>query len=1008
MKMKDKLKKLFNTFMAMLLLCTSLTSNVMSVHAMENDINHSESTDEIIELGYAKDIFGASKKAKAARSTPSLGNVYAYVDVPGSAYGFDYVQHLYIDGQTVFCIQPMAIFNVSGDYPVDTQHWNNLSEAQRQAIWEINYYGYSYPGHQTSRYYVATQLLIWEVVDKFYSPKTPDGSAPLDISAELNEINRLRSQPQGRPSFANTTIKTGLNTPVTLTDTKGTLSNYTIHSGNGVNVSASGNQLTATITSETYDNTITFDRTLGARDVMIIFGSNSDQRVIYLAKRSDPTPNFKLNFELLYADIEIEKQDAETGATPQGDATFNGTTFTISDMNGNVLETLKTNGSKVTSKKYPIGTCYKVCEAAPPEGYLENDACQTVKLEYAGETTPVRFSTVYTDKVIKGKISLMKSVDHEDDADHGSIIQHPGKNFVFDVFLKSTGEKVATLKTDEDGRATSDYLPYGTYIVKEQAKEGFDTLDPFEVKIDENDKTYYYNIFNDTLKAELTIYKIDAETGNKIPAADVEFKIKDSEGNFIKQTVTYPTKYETDVFKTDKSGSVHLPEPLVYGDYSIVEIKAPYGYILEDEEIPVNVDGSSTEIFINFENSPQKGQISIEKYGEQFIGADFRGTEYGVMYSPIYENTFLEGVTYQIKAKEDIVGEEGTVWYKKGEVVDTITTDENGETKSKLLPLGSYTLEEIETVEGYLLDPTVYDANIEYEGQTVEVVSKHFTMNNERQKLNLELTKTFEDEDPDAYKDVVFGIYSANNIKVGDSVEIPKDGLVGVLTLDENGKNKEQYDLPIGDYYVKELETNVGYALDEEKHPFTFEYTDDSSETHAYVELDEIENMKRRINLEVKKVDKDNHDILLNGAVFEVIDKTTDTNLGIAVSGKLAIRGKEANEEYEIAKDEDFKEIVTTAKTNDHKELILDLEDGTYYSRKVESKEVKKHIVKAGYAVLADAIYGHEYEFKEIEAPSSYELNEEPLLMDVIVDKEKDTITYVFYNVRIEVPNTGV
>ena len=306
------------------------------------------------------------------------------------------------------------------------------------------------------------------------------------------------------------------------------------------------------------------------------------------------------------------------------------------------------------------------------------------------------------------------------------------------------------------------------------------------------------------------------------------------------------------------------------------------------------------------------------------------------------------------------------------------------------------------------MDPTVYDAKIEYEGQTVEVVSKHFTMNNERQKLDLEITKTFEDEDPNAYKDVVFGIYSEDDIQVGDTVEIPKDGLVGVLTLDENGKNKEQYDLPVGDYYIKELETNVGYVLDEEKHPFTFEYTDDSSETHAHVKLDEIENMKRRINLKVKKMDKDNHNILLNGAVFEVIDKTTNTNLGIVVSGKLAVKGNEANEEYEIAKDEDFKEIVTTEKTNDHKELILDLEDGTYYYRKVGSEEVKKHIVKAGYAVLADAIYGHEYEFKEIEAPSSYELNEEPLLMDVIVDKEKDTITYVFYNDRIEVPNTGV
>ena len=149
----------------------------------------------------------------------------------------------------------------------------------------------------------------------------------------MNEINNLRSTPQGRPSFNNQTIKMGLNTPVTLTDSKGTLSNYSITSGNGVNASVNGNDLTVSITSENYDKTLTFSRNFGARDVNIIYGSGGYQRVIYLASRRDPSPNFKLNFELRYADIEVEKQDVETGNKTQGDATFNGATFAIKDTN---------------------------------------------------------------------------------------------------------------------------------------------------------------------------------------------------------------------------------------------------------------------------------------------------------------------------------------------------------------------------------------------------------------------------------------------------------------------------------------------------------------------------------------------------------------------------------------------------------------------------------------------------------------------------------------------------
>ena len=1001
--MKNILKKGSKFFLSALVILNSFM-NTMTINAEET--NTENDLDTITELGYLEDVFPdqiINENDTMTTDTTSYGTRYAMIYIENQ-YGFDYISHLYVGDKTVFCIEPMQLFVAGNDYVPDSTKWDELSETQRQAIWEINYYGYSYAGHESENYYVATQIMIWQVVTgNWYQPYYMDGTTTYDISNEVNEINSLRSTPQGRPSFNNQTIKMGLNTPVTLTDTKGTLSNYSVISGNGINASVNGNDLTVSITSENYDKTLTFSRNFGARDVNIIYGSGGYQRVIYLASRRDPSPNFKLNFELLYADIEVEKQDVETGTSTQGDATFNGATFAIKDTSGNTLETITTNGSKVKSKKYPVGTTLNVCEVSAPEGYLNNSTCNSVELKYSGDNTPSTFSTTIKDQVIKGRIEIAKTIDSNNDSSH---IDKPGKNFVFDIILKSSNKTVATLTTDEDGRTISDYLPYGTYIIKEREKEGYETLKPFEMKIDLNNKTYFYNIYNNEVEAELTIYKTDAETGKRIPASGVEFKLKDSDGNYVKQTVTYPTKYETDTFVTDENGSVHLPSPLKYGEYKIVEIKAPEGYVLKDTEIPVNVDGSSTEIFMNFDNTTQKGQVYVEKYGEMLSGVTETESDYGTIYTPVYEEKYLEGVTYEITAREDIVTPEGTVWFNKGDVVDTFTTGD-GITTSSLLQLGKYSIKEITTQTGFVLDENTYDFDIEYAGQMIDVVEIKQAYVNERQKLELDITKTFEDEDKDAYKDVVFGVYSKNDITVDDNVIIPADGLVGTLTIDEDGKNIEQLDLPVGEYYVKELKTNVGFVLDEDEHEFTFEYDEDSTKATVLVSL-ELHNEKRRLELDVNKVDKDHQDHFLNGAIFEVYDKTLDKYVTTLASGQLMIVGNETDEEYEISKDEDFTKIVKTVKTDENKQIILDIDDGTYYSRKVGSEEVTKHVIKDGKAVLSDAIYGHEYEFKEIKAPTSYQLADKSKAYKVEADKDTDTVIYYFENERIVVPNTGV
>ena len=1004
--MKNILKKGSKFFLTALVILNSMM-NTIPVHAEEPTTD--ENLDSVVELGNVKDVFPdlvPQDNGVATLDMTDIGGRYAMIHI-NNQFGFDYISYLTVDDKTVFCIEPMQLFTEGLDYHEDTAKWDELSEPTRQAIWEISYYGYSYPGHQTEKYYTATQCMIWQVVSgTWYQPYEMDGTTIYDVSNEVATINSLRSQPQGRPSFNNQTVKMGLNSPVTLTDTKGTLGNYSITNANGINASVNGNNLTVAITSENYDKSITFSRNFSARDVNVIYGSSGYQRVIWLASRRDPSPDFKLNFELRYADIEVEKQDVETGNKTQGDATFNGATFAIKDTSGNVLETITTNGSKAKSKKYPVGTTLHVCEVTSPEGYLKNESCNSVTLKDSGDSTPSTFGTTIKDQVIKGRIEIAKSIDKDKYGLFQSNIQKPGKGFKFDIILKSTGKVVSTLETDEDGRAISDYLPYGTYVVKEQASTGYDTLKPFEVKIDKDQKIYFYNIYNDTIKAELTIYKTDSETGKRIPAAGVEFKIKDADGNYVTQEVTYPKKYTTDVFKTDEDGSVHLPAPLKYGEYKLVEIKAPHGYVLKDTEIPINVDGSSTEIFMNFDNKTQKGQVYVEKSGEMLSGVEESETDYGTLYTPVYKEKYLSGVTYEITAREDIVTPEGTVWFHKGDVVDTFTTGD-GITTSSLLQLGKYSIKETATQTGFVLDENSYDFDIEYAGQMIDVVEIKQAYVNERQKLDLQITKTFEDEDKDAYKDVVFGVYSKNDITVDDKVIIPANGLVGTLTIDKDGKNVEQLDLPTGDYYVKELETNVGFKLDEEEHDFTFNYDEDTTKSTVIVPM-ELHNEKRRLELDINKVDKDHHDHFLNGAIFEVYDKKAKSYITTLASGQLMIVGDDANEEYEISKDEDFTKIIKTVKTNENKQIILDMDDGTYYSRKVGDDKVSKHVIKDGKAVLVDAIYGHEYEFKEIKAPTSYQLADKSKAYKVEGDKDTDTIIYYFENARIVVPNTGV
>lgn len=958
-------------------------------------------------------------------------------------YGPDGVRHNVstsgydINGEVVFCIQPNIYTENGYYYASDGNLYNHLTDSQARKLEMISWFGYGYNGDYSPEARIATQLLIWETMG-FSITGYVDSIASMKgtISSRVNEYNN-----RATPSFAkktHTLYGVGEEYAITLVDTNNAVSSwYKTSSPDGISYEINGNTIKVWANKDiTGTKTINYDlinpndsRQDGASVVYV--NPNDAQKLVRLR---DPFKRYTdVSFRLVTGSFNLTKVDSEGGldgdrATPQGDATLNGAEYALINDKSGEIHTLiydSEKGISNTVDHLDIRDSYTLKETKAPVGYLTDKSEYKVSFTDDGTSNVIKVRRDLSDDVIKFNLAVYKVTT---DGEESESIP-PVSAAEFTLTLKSSGEVVAVKETDNNGQLTFDNIPYGLYTVTEtKTPQGLETVKPFDFdgRIDEEEHTYTFHRYaNDApFRAWVGIYKTDAETGKKIPAAGVEFKVKDSAGNYITQTVSYQSRYETDTFITNEDGFVNLPEKLLYGKYTICEIKAPYGYVLAKDEFPLNVDGSETEIFIEFENKQQYGQLHVEKFGEFFNGAEKEENKYGNLYTPIYSEKYLEGVTYEVIAREDIVGQEGTVFFKKGDVVDTFAT-KNEITKSALLHLGSYSIRETATVPGYVIDETVYDFDVEYAGQLVEIVQIDKSFKNERQKLDLVISKAFEDaeyeKDSKAYEDIVFGIYTNENFVIGEDIVIPANSLVGLLTIDENGHNKEQYDLPCGSYYVKELETNVGFVLNEEKHEFTFS-TDDTGNKVVTVKLESIENTKRRLDIEVTKVDAKHTEHLLNGAIFEVYDKTTDTYVTTLCSGKLMIKDSKSGVEYEIATDESFEHIIKTVKTDSDKEIILELEEGTYYSRKalvvneddvdpeflINDNPVTRHVVNHGKATLTDAIYGHEYEFKEIVAPTSYHLNSKPLTVEVIADRDTTIIRKTYVNYRIEIPNTGI
>lgn len=610
--------------------------------------------------------------------------------------------------------------------------------------------------------------------------------------------------------------------------------------------------------------------------------------------------------------LTVTKTDAETKSA-QGNSTLAGAVYGIYN-NGKLVDKYTTdkNGSFTTSY-YVCGDNWTLKEIEPSEGYLLDETEYHIGAEakkYTLENNSVSIGV--TEDILKGKIAIIKHTD-----DGSTKIETPEKGAEFQVYLKSSGSYAKAKESERDNLVCDEYgfaetkeLPYGTYTVHQtKGWNGTEFIADFDVFVNEDGKTYKYLINNSSLESYVKIVKVDSETGKQIPYAGAGFQIYDPDGKLVTMKYTYPTVTEIDTFYTNSKGYLITPETLSYGKgYSVVEVQAPYGYVLDSTPIYFDITAEKIReengvaiVKTEKKNTPQKGTITVEKTGEIFsnvtaVGGgytDENGDEVALptIYQPEYSVSGLSGAVFEIYADENITTPDGTVRYTKDTLVDAITTGEKGTATSKQLCLGKYRVVETVAPYGTVINPEPHTVELTYSGQNEKVTNTSTSFTNDRQKAEINLTKILEQDEKfnignnGEILNVSFGLYADEDLKASNGTAVPKDGLIEIITCDEKGKATFKTDLPIGKYYVKEISTGNHYILSDKKYPIVFEYAGQDTAT---------------VHISVNDGEPIINSIIYGTIKGLKIDRETGENIAGALFGLFSINETEFTEETTI------------------------------------------------------------------------------------------------------------
>ena len=549
----------------------------------------------------------------------------------------------------------------------------------------------------------------------------------------------------------------------------------------------------------------------------------------------------------------------------RGDGVLTGAVFqiiageNITDRQGNILyrkgeiviESLKTAGtdaSVITDELWP--GVYELVELTPPTGYQASNTHVRIDATSAAsqsEEAVITYVGVKTNEILYGNYGFVKFLGDNEIHDDAGIIEEPEKGAVFEVYLKSAGSYENARKferdkitTDKYGKAETKLLPYGVYTVKQiKGKAGYAIKSPFDIFItgtEDPQNTPSLIVNNEAVRYRLKFIKVDAETGRIVTVANTAFKLKDANGEYVTQTVHYPSKKAIDTFYTDEDGTVMLPETVRRGLYFIEEFKAPEGYLIQTEELAVfvgdenmNEPGEAYLLEFTIEDEPVKGKIKLEKTGLQLTGFKEKEDRFGnTIMQPVYEEKRLEGAVFEIHAAEDIIGKDGTEWYTQDELVGTITTTADGEDVSGELPLGKYYLIEIFAPEGYVFPETRYEAELKYADDHTPLVEITVTAGNDfiPSEINLYKEKEITEirQDDTSIRQIivnapgegfVFGLFNDTDIHYAGGTLLA-DTLMAEGTTGAYGTLTFEGHYPHGRYYIRELAAPDGWKLNTE------------------------------------------------------------------------------------------------------------------------------------------------------------------------------------------------
>lgn len=648
------------------------------------------------------------------------------------------------------------------------------------------------------------------------------------------------------------------------------------------------------------------------KEISVPTGYTIDAKAYNVTLKIGKTTNQNVTDKRVTATISLDKQDSETGNEPQGDATLEGAVYGLfarEDIvhpdgktgvlykKGTQITSLITdkNGQASVSNLY-LGKYY-LKELTPPAGYLLDQEEHDVDCSYEGANVPiVERKAISKEDVIKQPFQIIKVANNgKTDAD---LLEGVGFSawLVSDLKVKADGsydfssanpvvltsDGKTEMFTDAKGYACTIPLPYGTYVVRETtSKHNYEPVDDFIVTINENhpdDPQVWRVLLDNEFEAKLKIIKKDDETKKSVLLANTEFKVYDLDHQkYVEQVTTYPSTKVHKSYFTDENGYLILPNNLKIGNYRIEEVTAPEGYTQSSAYVTVSVDTNTAYMIdptsedaiieVEYENHPVKGELTIFKQGELLTGydQDFQ-----------YEMCGLKGVTFEVYAAEDIytadhqVDENGKriLYYAKDALVAKATTDENGYAYVKDLPLGEYYVKESGAPEGFVHNENSEKSVFVYADQNTPVVFGQVSFTNERQKVSISVEKQDADNG-NVVPGAVFGIYNAEDIINKDGQVIVKaDTLLQEMTSDEEGQAKCTLDLPLGQYYVKELQAPAGFVSSDEVLNFDASYQGQDIQT---IELKAVKKNEPTV-VEITKSDITTGEEL-DGAYLQVLDQ---------------------------------------------------------------------------------------------------------------------------------------